>query len=123
MAYAKQGKLKALEIISEKRGEDEHNIPTMQEAGYKGFVTKSWASLTEPKVTQQDIVDTLSKNLIEVAKNPEVKEKLKAAGFIPVGSTSAELAQLIKSDSLFYEKIIKENDISALNRTRCMSAQ
>lgn len=112
MAYAKQGKLKALAITSEKRWEDEQNIPTMQEAGYKGFIMKSWASLMAPKGTPQEIVDTLSKNLIEVAKDPDVKEKFKAAGFVPVGSTPAELAQLIKSDSLFYEKIIKENDIS-----------
>lgn len=73
---------------------------------------KSWASLMAPKGTPQEIVDTMSKNLIEVAKDPEVKEKFKAAGFVPVGSTPAELAQLIKSDSSFYEKIIKENDIS-----------
>ncbi|AFK63774.1 hypothetical protein TKWG_20000 [Advenella kashmirensis WT001] len=112
MAYAKQGKLKALAITSAKRWEDEQNIPTMQEAGYKGFIMKSWASLMAPKGTPQEIVDTMSKNLIEVAKDPEVKEKFKAAGFVPVGSTPAELAQLIKSDSSFYEKIIKENDIS-----------
>jgi len=112
MAYAKQGKLKALAITSAKRWEDEQNIPTMEEAGYKGFIMKSWASLMAPKGTPQEIVDTLSKNLIEVAKDPEVKEKFKAAGFVPVGSTPAELAQLIKSDSSFYEKIIKENDIS-----------
>lgn len=112
MAYAKQGKLKALAITSAQRWEDEQDIPTMEEAGYKGFIMKSWASLMAPKGTPQEIVDTMSKNLIEVAKDPEVKEKFKAAGFVPVGSTPAELAQLIKSDSSFYEKIIKENDIS-----------
>lgn len=112
MAYAKQGKLKALAITSAQRWEDEQDIPTMQEAGYKGFIMKSWASLMAPKGTPQEIVDTLSKNLIEVAKDPEVKQKFKAAGFVPVGSTPAELAQLIKSDSSFYERIIKENDIS-----------
>ncbi|MGO3123628.1 MAG: Bug family tripartite tricarboxylate transporter substrate binding protein [Advenella sp.] len=112
MAYAKQGKLKALAITSAKRWEDEQDIPTMQEAGYKGFIMKSWASLMAPKGTPQDIIDTVSKNLIEVAKDPDVKEKFKAAGFVPVGSTPAELAQLIKTDSSFYEKIIKENDIT-----------
>jgi tripartite-type tricarboxylate transporter receptor subunit TctC len=112
MAYAKQGKLKALAITSAKRWEDEQDIPTMEEAGYKGFIMKSWASLMAPKGTPQDIIDTVSKNLIEVAKDPDVKEKFKAAGFVPVGSTSAELAQLIKTDSSFYEKIIKENDIT-----------
>ncbi|WP_193089365.1 tripartite tricarboxylate transporter substrate binding protein [Advenella sp. FME57] len=112
MAYAKQGKLKALAITSAKRWEDEQDIPTMQEAGYKGFIMKSWASLMAPKGTPQDIIDTVSKNLIEVAKDPDVTEKFKAAGFVPVGSTSAELGQLIKTDSLFYEKIIKENDIT-----------
>ncbi|HBP31306.1 MAG TPA: MFS transporter [Advenella kashmirensis] len=112
MAYAKQGKLKALAITSAKRWEDEQDIPTMQEAGYKGFIMKSWASLMAPKGTSQDIIDTVSKNLIEVAKDPDVKEKFKAAGFVPVGSTPAELAQLIKTDSSFYEKIIKENDIT-----------
>ena len=112
MAYAKQGKLKALAITSAQRWEDEQDIPTMEEAGYKGFIMKSWASLMAPKGTPQEIVDTLSKNLIEVAKDPEVKQKFKAAGFVPVGSTPAELAQLIKSDSSFYEKIIKDNDIS-----------
>src|SRR5690606_29958703 len=60
MAYAKQGKLKALAITSAKRWEDEQNIPTMEEAGYKGFIMKSWASLMAPKGTPQEIVDTLS---------------------------------------------------------------
>ncbi len=112
MAYVKEGKLKALAITSAKRWEDEKEIPTMEEAGFKGFVMNSWASLLAPKGTPQEIVDRVSKELAEVAKDPDVKAKFNTAGFVPVGSTPAELGELIKRDSALYEKIIKENKIT-----------
>lgn len=112
MAYVKEGKLNALAITSAKRWDGEDDIPTMQEAGFKGFVMNSWTSLLAPKGTPQDIVDRISTDIAEIVKDPDVQSKFKTAGFVPVGGTAAELDALIKKDSALYEKIIKENEIS-----------
>ncbi|MGH8843138.1 MAG: Bug family tripartite tricarboxylate transporter substrate binding protein [Advenella sp.] len=112
MGYVKEGKLNALAITSAKRWEGEDDIPTMEEAGFKGFVMNSWTSLLAPKGTPQEIVDRVSSELAEIVKDPDVKNKFRTAGFVPVGGSAAELSELIKRDSALYEKIIKENKIT-----------
>jgi len=112
MGYVKEGKLKALAITSAKRWEGEDDIPTMEEAGFKGFVMNSWTSLLAPKGTPQDIVDRVSTEIAQIVQEPDVKEKFKTAGFVPVGGSAAELGDLIKRDSELYEKIIKDNNIT-----------
>lgn len=111
MQYVKQGKLKAIAITSTKRWDDEPGVPTMDEAGLPGFFMNSWASLMAPAGTPKDIVDRVSKEIAEIAKDPEVMKTFHEAGFVAVGSTPDELAKLIQKDTAMYGDIVKKANI------------
>lgn len=111
MQYVKQGKLKALAIASSKRWEDESDIPTISEAGLPGFVMNSWVSLLAPAGTPKEIVDRVSSEIAAIVQENDVKKTFKDAGFVPVGSTPAQLDQLIQKDTAMYGQIVKKADI------------
>ena len=112
MPHVKEGKLNVVGVTSAKRYAGEDDIPTFEEQGYKAFVMNSWVSLMAPTGTPEAIVNRVSAEIADIVKDPEVIEKFKNAGFVPVGSTPAELNQLIEHDRALYKKIIDEAKIS-----------
>ena len=111
MPYVKEGKLNVLGVTSLEKYEGEESVPTLDESGFKGFKMNSWVALMAPAGTPSDITERVSKEIAEVVKDPEVIEKFKAAGFVPIGSSPADLAELIKKDSELYGNIVREGNI------------
>lgn len=112
MPHAKSGKIKVLAVASKQRWPGEPDIPTMEEAGFPGFVTNSWVGVLAPKGTPQPIVDKLSNAIAEAAQSPEVKTKLTQLGFGAVGSTPAQFQQLIDQDTAMYKGVIDKAQVS-----------
>ncbi len=112
MQYVKQGKLKALAFTGKERWPTEPGIPTMEQAGMPGFVTGSWAGLMAPANTPKPIIERMAKEINEIVREPDVKQKFLDAGFLPAGGTAAEFADLMKKDSARYAEIIKQAHIT-----------
>ncbi|MGV2863532.1 Bug family tripartite tricarboxylate transporter substrate binding protein [Achromobacter sp. ESBL13] len=113
MQYVKQNRLKALAFTGKERWPDEPSIPTMGEAGQPGFETGSWAGLLAPANTPQPIIDRMAREIAEVVKDPEVKRKFVDVGFMPVGGTTAQFADLMQKESARYAEVIKQVGITA----------
>jgi len=112
MQYVKQNRLKALAFTGKARWPTEPDIPTMEEAGMPGFVTGSWAGLMAPANTPKPIIERMAREISEIVKEPDVRQKFVDAGFLPVGGTPAEFAELMKKDSARYAEIIKQANIT-----------
>lgn len=112
MQYVKQDKLKVVAFTGKKRWPDDPDVPTMEEVGFPGFVTGSWAGLLAPAGTPKPIIDRMAKEISEIVHEPDVTKKFTDAGFLPAGGTPAEFAELMRSDSERYAKIIKEAKIT-----------
>ena len=112
MPHAKNGKIKVLAVASQQRWPGEPNIPTMEEAGFPGFVMNSWVGVLAPKGTPQPIVDKLSQTIAEAVRSPEVKAKLNQLGFGEVGSTPAQFQALIDKDTAMYKSVIDKAQVS-----------
>lgn len=112
MPHAKTGKIKVLAVASKQRWPGEPDIPTMEEAGFPGFVMNSWVGVLAPKGTPQPIVDKLSKTIAEAVQSAEVKSKLNQLGFAEIGSTPAAFQQLIDQDTSMYRGIIQKANVS-----------
>jgi len=89
MQYVKQNRLKALAFTGKERWPTEPDIPTMEEAGMPGFVTGSWAGLMAPANTPKPIIERMAREISEIVKEPDVRQKFVDAGFLPVGGTPA----------------------------------
>ncbi|SSW69792.1 Bug family tripartite tricarboxylate transporter substrate binding protein [Achromobacter agilis] len=112
MQYVKQNRLKALAFTGKERWPTEPGIPTMEEAGLPGFVTGSWAGLMAPANTPKPIIDRMAREISEIVKEPDVRQKFLDAGFLPAGGTTEQFAALMKKDSARYAEIIKQAHIT-----------
>jgi tripartite-type tricarboxylate transporter receptor subunit TctC len=108
------GKLRAFAVSSLKRASSLPEVPTMQEAGIKGFDISQWQGFLAPAGTPKAIVDRLNAETIRAMHAPDVHERIAMQGGNDiVTGTPEEFATLIKSDLQAYAKLIKDARIPA----------
>ena len=111
LPLAQAGKIKALGLTSLKRALAAPDIPTVEESGVKGFAFASWYGLWGPKNLPADLSNTLQAHVAKVLALPDVKQRLNALGFEPIGSDGKEFATYIREEMAKYEKIINDAKI------------
>ena len=111
LPLAQGGKIKALGLTSLKRAAAAPDIPTVEESGMKGFAFVSWYGLWGPKNLPADLSNTLQAEITKVLALPDVKQRLNALGFEPIGSDGEQFATYIREDMAKYEKIINDAKI------------
>jgi tripartite-type tricarboxylate transporter receptor subunit TctC len=87
------------------------NVPTVSEAGLKGFQFESWFTLMAPANTPKAIVDKLQAEAVKAMKDPDVIAQLKSQSLTPRGSTPEELAALTRSQLERYRKAMADAGI------------
>ena len=107
----REGKLRAFGITSRKRSPQIPELPTMEELGFPGFDATAWFGLMAPTGTPAPIIDKLHKETVRLLALPDVKGKLESLGVQLVGSTPAEFAALIKTETPHWAKVIKDAGI------------
>jgi tripartite-type tricarboxylate transporter receptor subunit TctC len=111
LPLARGGKIKALGLTSLKRAAAAPEIPTVEEAGMKGFEFVSWYGLWGPKNLPADISAKLQADIGKVLALPEVKERLATLGFDAIGTHGEAFGKYIRDEMVKYEKIIKDAKI------------
>jgi tripartite-type tricarboxylate transporter receptor subunit TctC len=111
LPLAQSGKIKALGLTSLKRAAAAPEIPTVEESGVKGFAFVSWYGLWGPKNLPADLSSKLQTEIAKVLALPDVKQRLNALGFDPIGSGSEQFAAYIRDEMAKYEKIITDAKI------------
>jgi tripartite-type tricarboxylate transporter receptor subunit TctC len=89
------------------------DVPTTEEAGFKGSGYDYWAGLLAPAGTPPTVIDKLNKALAEVLAMPEVKERLGKIGADPGPNTAAAFDELVKRELAENGKLIKAAGIKA----------
>jgi putative tricarboxylic transport membrane protein len=105
------GKLRALATSGAKRALSTPNVPTVEEAGVKGYEMSSWNGLFAPKGTPKEIIDTMNKAIHEVLAMPDVQAKFATVGFEPEPSTPDAVMTRLKSEIKKWEKVREEAGI------------
>jgi len=105
--------LRPLAISRIKRSSLYPDLPTMDEAGLKGFNLDAWAGLVAPAGVPQSVIDKLNKTLRPIIDSPEVQQKFKNVGFEGFSSTPAELGAYIKEQLGAWQKMVKDANIQA----------
>jgi tripartite-type tricarboxylate transporter receptor subunit TctC len=105
----KSGKLRALAVSSAKRFSGLPDVPTMQEAGVKGFDAVSWQMLVAPAATPKAVTDLLHSKVNAIIQSPDVKAKIVKLGVTPGGTQSlAELEKFVHSEAARWGSVIKK---------------
>lgn len=96
--FEKAGKVRLLGVASGKRLAGYPNLPTISEAGIKGFVADPWFGLLVSAQTPKDIVGKLATEMAAVLELPEVKEAIRGFSLEPANAGPDEFAEVMKSD-------------------------
>ena len=110
--YAQSGKLRALAVTSKTRHPMLPDVPTTAEAGLPGFEPEAWVALFAPAGTPKDVVAKLHGTVKAALESPEVKQRAALQGIAPTVMSNEQLAQLVKTDTEHWSKIIKANKIT-----------
>jgi tripartite-type tricarboxylate transporter receptor subunit TctC len=113
LPHVKAGKLRALGITSAARSAAAPEIPTVAEGGLPGFETSSWHGVLVPAKTPGAIIRRLHAELAAIASQPETRELMTAQGTDVVGSTPAEFARFIQSETDKWGAVIRKTGIKA----------
>ena len=89
------------------------DVPTMAEAGYPDIEFDNWFGVFVPAGTPVEIITHLNREIAKSMALPDVKERLVALGFEPVGNTPAEFAAQIKIELEKWVKVIRAANIKA----------
>jgi tripartite-type tricarboxylate transporter receptor subunit TctC len=112
MPHVSAGQVRALAVTRIKRSALFPDMPTLDEAGIKGFNLDAWAGLVAPAGTPPDVIATLNGALRKIIDSPEVQAKFKNVGFEGFSSTPEELGNFIKVQLGEWGKMVKEAGLS-----------
>lgn len=88
------------------------NLPTVDEAGVKGYEVISWNAIAAPKGTPKDVIETLNKAMHDVLASPELKAAFNKVGVQPHASTPQELEARLTGDIKKWDAVITKAGIA-----------
>ena len=106
----KSGLLRALAVAAPKRMEDFPDVPTMKEAG-ADVDAVLWSGIFVPKATPALIAGKLERELMRIARLPDVSARLKPLGIESVGNSSEEFANVLASDIARWTDVARAGNI------------
>lgn len=107
----KTGKLKGFAVSSLKRSPLAPDLPTLDEAGIKGYDLTAWFAAFAPAKTPKPVIDKLNAAFRAALADKEVSAKLNGAGIEPEGSSPDELKAFVSSEIKKWAKIVADAKI------------
>jgi tripartite-type tricarboxylate transporter receptor subunit TctC len=109
------GKVRGLAVTSRERLPFASQLPTMIESGFPDFETVVWFGLFVPAKTPQSTIDRIAQETAKIMKLPDVQSRFYEFGWVPVGSTQAEFRDLIRTESAYWARLIRDTGIKPLD--------
>lgn len=113
MPHIKGGRVRALGIATNQRIPSLAEVPTIAESGVADFDSASWGGIVAPAGTPPLVVEKLSKTLINILNQADVKTRLNELGAVVVGSSPSQFAAYIKEETDKWGNVAKANNIVA----------
>ncbi len=113
LMHIKSGKLKPLAVMYTSREPLLPDVPTLAEAGVRGYDLLVWIGMFAPAGTPSEIVTRLHDAIVAAIAVPQVRDKLLAAGMIPTASTPSALGATVRRELEVFGTVAKALGISA----------
>ena len=105
--YVKDGRLRALAVMADKRSPMLPDTPTTVELGHPELVFDTWFGLLAPKNTPADVRKKINDAVNGALNTPQIRERVIAMGFQPMGGTSEQFSKALASDIQKWAEVIK----------------
>jgi tripartite-type tricarboxylate transporter receptor subunit TctC len=110
--FVEQGKLRALAVTSTKRLPNLPDVPTLDEAGVKGYESLSWSGIMAPAGTPKRVIDKLNAAIEKILRDPDVKQRFASLGVEPVGGPPEAFSRHIRAESEKWARVVKTANIT-----------
>ena len=107
LPHVKTGKVHAIAVTSEKRAPALPQVPTIAET-VPGYEATNWYGVLAPRATPKSIVEKLNADMVKAVREPDVRRAIENQGAEPVGSTSQEFAEYLRTEIAKWTKVIKQ---------------
>ncbi len=111
-AQLKAGNLRALAVAHDSRLPAMPDVPTMNEAGLKGFMADAWFMAAVPAGTPQPIVDRLYSEIAKILPQEDVKSKLDSVGVLPAGLNPKASSTFLRNEIAKWNEVVKTAKIT-----------
>jgi tripartite-type tricarboxylate transporter receptor subunit TctC len=112
LPHIKAGKLRALAVTTGKRSPSLPDVPTLDEAGLKGFDIGTWFGLLAPAGTPAPVIERISSEITRIVARPDFRKKLEDIGANPVGNSPSQMARQIKEDTERFAKLVRDAKVT-----------
>ena len=110
--HVKSGRIKALAVTSAKRYSVAPEIPTLSEAGVKGFDVSTWIGAVAPSRIGAERQQALRGALLQALAQPAARQTLAQQGLEWVGSTPAEFEAFMAAEALRWNELVIAQKLS-----------
>ena len=111
LPHVKTGKVLGLAVTTAKRSPAAPDIPTLQEAGVKGYEHSLWNAVFAPAGTPPAIVARVSDDFARAVRQPDVQERFAALGIEAVPSGPAQFDQYFRREVAKWAKVVEATGI------------
>jgi tripartite-type tricarboxylate transporter receptor subunit TctC len=109
-----EGKVRALAVTSLKRAPFLPDVPTMDESGFPGFDVTTWWGMLVPAGTPAPVIEKLNHETVKIMALPDMHDKLRALGIVPLLNTPARFADVIRAEAPYWARLIRDAGIKQI---------
>ena len=109
----KAGRLIGLAVTSNKRVAALPDVPTVAESGFPGFEDYTWVGFFMPAGTPPEAVNRFNSEINKLLATQDMKDRLAALGFEPVGGSPAEFGRYVTAEVQKWAKVVKDTGAKA----------
>ena len=113
LPHLRAGRLQALAIGTRSRSPLMPDMPTLSEAGVTGYEANNWNGVVVPRAPPRPIVETLNRAIVAALNEPQIAERVAAAGLDVIADSPAEFARYLKSEADKWGRVVKRAGIRA----------
>src|SRR3954464_2177295 len=110
------GRVRILALTGTKRWKGLPDVPTMQEAGFKGYNLINWFGLWVPAGASRELMARLHSEVVKALADPEVLRQFDVQGLEAVGSRPDDFARFVAKESAFMNELASKLQTRAKSR-------
>jgi len=111
ISHAKDGRLRPLAVLLDRRSPLLPEVPTIAEAGAPAVTVRQWAGVFGPPKMPREIVERLNREVNAAVNRADVRDKLQSYGYAAEGSTPERLLEINRDDLALWRQLVREAGI------------
>ncbi len=112
LPHIRSGKLRALAVTTGKRSSALPDVPTLDEAGLKGFDIGTWFGVLAPAATPKEVVARLNDEMVKVIQSADFRKRMEEIGAEPVGNSAEQMATQIRAETEKFAKLVRDAKVT-----------